>query len=137
MYRLIIKKTSINEKLGWEPIYGLTGYLPPFALIVLPLLFGSVVLGKEQTNLLLIWVVGFIILIMICVVFGVIIYGIMIFVEWRKDVKMVKRQKIKEQGNNPDEKSSFDNLYDSWKEKLCKKIKWEGEDDDEYINGGY
>lgn len=127
-YRFIMKIPYIKREWNWTPIHGLVGYVPPAALIIVPLLFGALYFGTEEVKQIsnwLVWLVGFGIMLL---VIGILIGGAFTVArldEWRDDYQYRKRMKRRERGDNPENKTAFENLYESWKDKLCKKIDWE------------
>lgn len=129
VYSAFIKIPYIQDKLDLERIHGLVGYLPPLLAIALPMVFGTVYFGDDSTQtatwLLYLVGVGLAIGVIATAILGA--YIVIVIDEYIKERKEIKRDKLRMQKNNPElqlPKTAFENLYESWKEKLCKKIEW-------------
>ena len=118
----------------WEPVTGLNGYWWAFIFVLLPTIAG----GAYYDGILMeqsfwkVWLVGagwiggggsiFLILIGIGALMADKINS------WRNSYIDAKNLKRIEVGNPPEGKISV--LYNSWKDKYCKRIKWVNEDND-------
>ena len=129
-FRYILTIPYIKRKWNWAPVNGLVGYVLPFALIVVPLAFGALYFGNVELKTVSIWVVWFVGFGWMLITVGILIFGVFGVTQLDKWRMENKYRKLKKRGYAPKDKTAFDHLYESWKDKLCKKIEWKAADDE-------
>jgi len=119
VFRLLLTIPYIKNETDWKPVYGLTGYVPGMLLINAPIIFGN--LAVDGLSFWLTWLLGAGILISIMVVFFGTFLGFTIIQERIDEYKLERNER---KINTIETPSNHQNLYESWKDKLCKKINW-------------